>query len=443
MAADKLNMNVLPELSSMHWKTWAPRAEIAPKFERQLNEKETGNTCLMISSVDSFHCYGAWVCEIEGIPAADAYVATAEYEVQQIGYETVSVNMIITWKDRTGQWLRREYVDSHDPSSAGCGCLKKHLTPPEDVWSVKVELEFRWSTEGAVCFSHISICPTEAIQPRKARIMTTYITPSYEQNKDLSLSLQAIIGTLDLAKSYKPDLICLAETLYTATGYQLEDIALPLDSEVVQTICQKANEIGSYVVFNLFEKADHTIYNSSLLIDRGGEITGVYRKNHLPMSEAQSGVTPGHGYPVFETDFGTIGLLICWDQMFSEAAKCLCMKGAEIICISTRGEARLQQMVRAMDNGVYVVVAGVNGDLIKDGQGNWISNPRGKPSRIINPAGKVLGEIGAGDTCIWSVEIDLNETFLEYWMSVGPAYGEMRSLFKRERRPDTYRDLVK
>ncbi len=51
-----------------------------------------------------------------------------------------------------------------------------------------------------------------------------------------------------------------------------------------------------------------------MLLDRAGAIAGRYRKTHLPLVEAEAGVTPGSAYPVFKTDFGMIGLLVCWDQ---------------------------------------------------------------------------------------------------------------------------------
>ncbi|MNI02953.1 hypothetical protein D3C73_558450 [compost metagenome] len=135
-------------------------------------------------------------------------------------------------------------------------------------------------------------------------------------------------------------------------------------------------------------------------------------------------------------------MLVCWDQNFTESARCLGMKGAEIICISTAGEAKIQQIARAIDNGMYVVVAGINGDIINDGLGNWVSDLLGKPSRIINPIGEVLGEIGPDDDKVLGVEIDLNAKFTGYWLSVGPTFGEMRSLYTRQRRPDTYSDLL-
>lgn len=436
MKTSKQDNNLMPPFSSEKWKSWTPRPEIAPIFDRRLENKET---LLVISSLDSFHAYGAWNCEINDVLEGTSYEIMAEYETKQIDYESVSVNMIVTWMDKSGKWLGREYVDTYEDTEDGPTKLKKRLDSPAGSGAVKIELEFRWSKGSSVTFRQASLNLVEPARSRKVKLVTTYVNPYGEHRSDLSANLQELLDTLELAGHEQPDLVCLSETLYDrSSGYSVQEIAQPLDGELVKAICQKAKEIRSYVVFNLYEKDGLCFYNTSLLINRSGEVAGIYRKVHLPLFEAQDGVTPGSDYPVFDTDFGRIGLLICWDQSFVESARCLRMKGTEILCISTAGEAKIQQIARAVDNGMYVVVAGINGDIIDGGFGNWIGDPGSKPSRIINPNGEILGEIGPEDSKVLGLEIDLNAKFMEYWMSVGPTFGDKRNLFARERRPDTY-----
>jgi len=73
-----------------------------------------------------------------------------------------------------------------------------------------------------------------------------------------------------------------------------------------------------YIVAGIYEKVGRLIYNTGILIDRKGKIIGKYRKTHLPPEEySREGVTPGTDYPVFETDFGKIGILICYGHVMA------------------------------------------------------------------------------------------------------------------------------
>ncbi len=89
----------------------------------------------------------------------------------------------------------------------------------------------------------------------------------------------------------------------------------------------------------MFEKEGSLIYNTGVLMDRGGNIAGKYRKVQLPLAEAEFGVTPGCEFPVFDTDFGKIGILICFDHFFPEPARILSYNGAEIIFVPTIGNS--------------------------------------------------------------------------------------------------------
>ena len=70
----------------------------------------------------------------------------------------------------------------------------------------------------------------------------------------------------------------------------------------------------------LYEREGPAIYNTAVLIDRAGNLAGKYRKVQLPYEEIEGGLTPGSDYPVFQTDFGTVGLMICYDSEFAKPA---------------------------------------------------------------------------------------------------------------------------
>ena len=98
-----------------------------------------------------------------------------------------------------------------------------------------------------------------------------------------------------------------------------------------------AKKYNLYIVAGIYEKDGDTVYNTAVLISRTGEYAGKYRKVCLPREEIQGGITPGKSLPVFDTDFGRIGLMICWDVFFPEPARTLAHKGAEVIFLPIWG----------------------------------------------------------------------------------------------------------
>jgi len=129
----------------------------------------------------------------------------------------------------------------------------------------------------------------------------------------------------------------------------------------------------------------------AVLLDRAGALAGVYRKVHLPREEWTQGVAPGNEFPVFETELGAIGIQICYDWFFPEAAACLALKGAEIIFAPTWGttfpdkdgcvEGETVFRVRARDNGVFLIPSVYDGDsLVIDRRGRILASPGGARS---------------------------------------------------------------
>jgi predicted amidohydrolase len=113
----------------------------------------------------------------------------------------------------------------------------------------------------------------------------------------------------------------------------------------------------TYIVAGLLERDGKGAYNTSVLIDRDGKLAGKYRKICLPRSEYDGGLAPGSEYPVFETDFGKVAMMICWDVAYPEIARELSARGAEIIFMPIWGGNETLCKARAIENQVPLVIS--------------------------------------------------------------------------------------
>ncbi len=111
------------------------------------------------------------------------------------------------------------------------------------------------------------------------------------------------------------------------------------DDESVQMGVSLAKELGAVLPISFYERDMNMLYNSVACIDTDGSIAGIYRKTHIPDDhyyQEKFYFTPGDtGFQVFDTRFGKLGIGICWDQWFPEAARCMALAGADLLCYPT------------------------------------------------------------------------------------------------------------
>ena len=169
-------------------------------------------------------------------------------------------------------------------------------------------------------------------------------------------------------ESYRPDIVCLPETFpFTSQSKR------PLPKEVAEVppgpisgrFADYAKKHNCYVICPIYTKENGNIYNAAVVFDRNGSVTGEYRKMHPTIGEIKSGITPGPSNPpVFRTDFGTIGIQICFDIEWPDGWQKLGEKGTEIVFWPSAFAGGKMVNARAFNNK-YCVVSSTNKDTAK------------------------------------------------------------------------------
>ncbi len=138
---------------------------------------------------------------------------------------------------------------------------------------------------------------------------------------------EQMIERMQVTATYKPDLICLPEAFATTPK-----TAEPVPGPIINIFSEWAKKHHCYIICPIHARKSGRVYNTAVLIDREGKVVGMYDKIYPTEGEIDDGVTPGKlKPPVFKTDFGTIGILICFDVNWIDAWRKLKEQGAEIV----------------------------------------------------------------------------------------------------------------
>jgi N-carbamoylputrescine amidase len=270
---------------------------------------------------------------------------------------------------------------------------------------------------------------------------------------DKEANLQKAIERVKVAAAKGAQIVCLQELFTSLYFCDVEDyenfkLAEPIPGPSTDALSKVAAELGVVIIASLFEKRTQGIYhNTTAVLDVDGSYLGKYRKMHIPDDPAyyeKFYFTPGDlGYKVFKTRFATIGVLICWDQWYPEAARITSLMGAEILFYPTAiGWATSQdeetnteqynawqtiQRSHAVANGVHVVSVNRVG-LEQEGRMKFWGG-----SFVANPFGSLLYKGSHENEEVHVQEIDLAKTdrYRTHWP------------FLRDRRIDSYQQITK
>ncbi len=252
---------------------------------------------------------------------------------------------------------------------------------------------------------------------RTARIALVQL-PAYSI-EDAAESLEHTLARIDDAAREKPDIIALPEGTYPAyflgTDYTTSEQVLP-PKEAMERFAAKAREHGVHIAAGMaLDAPGGGLSNGAALFGRDGSLVGRYDKSFLWHFDARW-FTPGDAFPVFETDVGRIGMLVCADGRLPEIARSLVVNGAQIILDLTawvssgRHAADLTTIqreflmpARAAENGVWIACAdkfGVEAEsLIYCGR-----------SCFINPRGEYVASLGSDEDAVLTYDVPIDDS---------------------------------
>jgi N-carbamoylputrescine amidase len=272
---------------------------------------------------------------------------------------------------------------------------------------------------------------------------------------DPQANLGATVEQVRAAARCGAQIVCTQELFRSQYFCQSEDhakfdLAEPIPGPSTQALSQAAKQHGIVVIGSLFERRAPGLYhNTAVVIDADGELRGLYRKMHIPddpLYHEKFYFTPGDlGFRAFDTKFGRIGVLVCWDQWYPEGARITALQGAQILFYPTAigwhpkekaeyGAAQHSawetiQRSHAIANGVFVAVPNRVGHEGDAGSGIEFWGQ----SFVCDPGGRIMakGSVDQEELVIAECDLGLVDVQRTHWP------------FLRDRRIDAYGEITR
>jgi len=337
----------------------------------------------------------------------------AYYRATGLDYEQWQVVARLDWKTVDGKGAGRPEYPNSTVREGDWIRLSQDVQAPEKAGAVNLELYLQNAPQATVWWDDISIERIPDPAPRNVTIASVNYRPGSNRGGSAKANVEQFIRAAEKAIPGNVDLILFPEaTSAVDTGLSYAEVADTIPGATTRQYGELARKKNAYIVAGIDEREGAAVYNSAVLIDRKGRVIGKYRKVYIPREEIEVGITPGTDYPVFDTDFGRIGIMICWDVQYPEPARALGLRGAEIILLPIWDGNQTLTAARAIENQVFLATSSY-----------------GSPTQILDPNGKQIAlapEIGTAAIAT----IDLNKRYMDPWL------GDMRARAIKEYRGD-------
>jgi len=393
------------------WSLWTPRPETAPRTFVDNVSSRAGRGALAISGNSNPAVCGGWERVVKGIQAGEWYRFSACYRSAGLDYEPRQVVARLDWRTAEGKRAGQpDYAYRTTPDGEWTR-VSLDAPAPEGAAAVAIQLLLWYAPRATVWWDDVSLDRIPPPAPRNVTIAAVNLRPRNTGSPEASVS--QFITAADTAITTKVDLILLPEGITkVGTSATYAGVAEPVPGPTTGKLGELARRHDAWVAAGIYEREGTVVYNTAVLLDRSGRLAGKYRKVYLPREETEGGMTPGSDYPVFDTDFGKLGMMICWDVQYADPARALALRGAEIILLPIWGGNELLARARAIENHLFLVSSGYS-----------------FPTEIVDPEGKVIASApNTGAVAI--ATLDLNRRYVDSWL------GNMRGRFMKELRLD-------
>jgi predicted amidohydrolase len=385
------------------WTQWSARPETNPVLSQSAGE-------LRIAGTGKPGIYGGWQRRFDVEPGA-WYRFRARYRAQNTPSENWQVVARLDWcaasGNRAGQpdypaWMKRD---------GEWRWLETTAQAPPGASGVNVQLLLAHAPSAVVAWRDVTLEKVDAPKPRRITVATINLRP--DRTGSAAESVRQFIETIEKTVPPNADLILLPEGVtVVGTGKSYPEVAESIPGPTTESLGEVARKHNAWIAAGIYEREGSVVYNTSVLIDRAGKVAGKYRKVYLPREELERGLTPGDSYPVFKTDFGTVGMMICYDVFFSDPARALAAQGADLILLPIWGGDETLAKARAIENKIFLVASGYD-----------------HPTYIMDPDGERLSEARSRGAAAVAT-IDLEKRYMEKWL------GDMRTRRMKEYRID-------
>jgi predicted amidohydrolase len=393
------------------WTTWSQRPETKPRafVDTSVGREKPGS--LAINGASNAAAYGGWRKQIQNVKPGEWLRFQASYKAESVSAENWQIVARLDWQTADG---KRAGDPDYMPWTRRAGAwsdLSGEAQAPANAASVYIELFLANAPQGTVWWDNIVV---ERIPPpaaRKVNVATVNLRP--RNSAGPAESVARFLATVEKSVPAGTDVILLPEGITvvgTTKGYS--EVGESIPGPTTKSLGEVAKARKAYIVAGIYEREGQTVYNTAVLIDRNGAVAGKYRKVYLPREEVEKGLTPGTHFPVFETDFGKVGLMICYDVFFAEPARALANQGADMILMPIWGGDETLAKARAIENGVFLVTSGYD-----------------HPTYVMDPFGERLSQAREEGTAA-TATIDLAKRYRWQWL------GEMRTRRMKELRMD-------